>query len=246
MENTAELVGAVTAAPKPKRALAILRWVGRGTLFLVGAVVLAALVWQTVWYYSGSGQWEALPARNGVHVYSLKSPGTTLLKFKGSYEAHASLGALAKFMMDPAVCDDVGCRNARILQQTDPLVQYQTFIYDYPSPFAPRQFVVKQVLSQDPATQAVTVQIDAVPDRLAADPCCVRIRQMHNSWRFIPLGGGRAQVEYSIDMDEGGFIPAFLQNQIHPDIIYSLPDVQKIVDKPKYKDTRLDFIGEKP
>ena len=209
-------------------------------LVLVGVGIAAQLIWT----YTGSGQWEALPEKNGVRVFSFKAPGTAVEKFKGIFKAKATVGAFVKFIQDPGVCEDVGCHDARIIEQVGSKLQYQTFQYDYPLPFKTREFVVRQAFSRNPDTRAVLVDLSAEPGKIAPNDCCTRVTEMHNTWLLTPLQNGELEVEYVIDMSEGGFFPAFLMNLVHKEIVYELPEVQAILDKDKYKNAKIDFIDE--
>ena len=158
-------------------------------LVLVGVGIAAQLIWT----YTGSGQWEALPEKNGVRVFSFKAPGTAVEKFKGIFKAKATVGAFVKFIQDPGVCEDVGCHDARIIEQVGSKLQYQTFQYDYPSPFKTREFVVRQAFSRNPDTRAVLVDLSAEPGKIAPNDCCTRVTEMHNTWLLTPAAEWRAR-----------------------------------------------------
>ncbi|MFZ5638602.1 MAG: hypothetical protein ACOY82_18645 [Pseudomonadota bacterium] len=222
------------------------RRIAKFALYAVLSAVAAYVVAGWIWRFSGSNQWEFMEEKNGVKVYSLKSPGSDSLQVKGVMRMRTTLAGLVAFMQDPTVCDDVGCTHSRMFERVDDQVQYYTFRYDFPLWFKPRDFVVKGQFHQNPKTREVVLEFDAEPDKLPLQDCCFRIADMNNTWRFIPLGNGEVEVQYTMNMDEGGFLPHLLLNNVRPGVMTGLmPELPRLVDKPKYQTAKFDFIVEK-
>jgi len=220
-------------------------WVASGVLAMVALGVAAEITW----IYAGTGRWEALPEREGVKVYYLKIPGTTLMQYKAVGRFRAALRNIVSFMRDPTVCDDVGCVDSRVLEKIDSRHEYQTFTYRYPAPFKPRQFVVIEQVSQDPVSRQVTVEYLGTPYKIPPDDCCVRVPRMNNKWKFAPRADGSVDVEFLIDNYEGGFMPAFVSNYFSRESAYEAPaglamllTQKKYIDK--YSDVPIDYINE--
>lgn len=224
---------------------------GKYLAIAVAALALICGLAQMMWRNSGSGQWEALPEKNGVQVYSLKVPGTSLVKYKGVTRFKAPLRTIVAFMRDPTVCDDIGCERSKVIQRIDERHEYHTFTYAYPEPFKPRQFVVMEQVSQDPQDHSVLVEYLGMPHLIPPDDCCVRVPHMNNKWKLTPVGDGEVEVEYVLDIYEGGFMPAFYSNRISRQSAYGAPrglgkliNTEKYVNK--YQHVELDFIEEAP
>lgn len=210
------------------------------------ALVVVYFVAGLVWRFSGSNQWEFKEEKNGVKVYTLKAPGLDSHQVKGIVRLRSTLAGLVKFMQDPSVCDEVGCYESRMFEREDDQVQYYTFRYDVPLVFKTREFVVKAQFHQDPRTKIVTLQFDAAPEKLPPNKCCFRITDMNNVWRFKPLGDGMVEIEYVMNMNEGGYIPYILLNTGGPQVMTGLlPELEKMVGKEKYQSAKFDFITEK-
>jgi hypothetical protein len=213
-----------------------------GSVSLVALSVVASLIWK----FSGSNQWELVGERNGVKVYALKSPGEDLEQIRAVARIHSTLAGLVKFMQDPDVCDDISCYESRILERVDDQMLYTTFRFNYPFPFRPREFVVRAHFYQNPGTKEVLLEYAATPDKLAPNDCCFRITRMNNTWRFTPLGNGEVEIECQLNMDEGGFMPSFLLNQVRTKMLFAaLPGIGKLVRKPKYQQAQFDFVKER-
>ena len=222
-----------------------LKKIAKYFLFACVAIALAA---HLIFKYSGSGQWEPHSERKGVRIYSMKTPGSTLKKFKGVVRVRSTLTAAMALQQDPEVCQWVNCYESRMFEKVDERVQYYTFRWNYPFFFRPREFVIKQQFSRVPETNALLVDVIAAPDKLPPNDCCVRVETMHNTWKYTPLKNGDMELEYVINSDDGGFFPYFLANEGAPAFMrYMLPKMQTILDKQqqKFPNAKFELLGEK-
>lgn len=233
------------ASPKPKRR--VLRIVGKVLFALVLVLLLAGTVAHFTWKYSGDDQWKKVATRRGVTMYTMKSPGSSLEKFKAVWKVR---GNLASFVMwasdteDDSMSKVSGLYDLKVLE---PGVKTSASAWKQPlaSFLEPREFVVKAAFRQDPDTKAIVYTVKGAPDIIPPDDCCVRIRQMDNSWTLTPLENGEVQVEWYVHMDIGGAVPYVLQNRVQPDgMMKFATHVQKFINKEKYRDARYDWVVE--
>ncbi len=214
---------------------------------LVLSVTLVALyfVASWIWRFSGSNQWELVGERKGVKVYSLKAPGADLTQVKGVVRVRASLATLVKFMQDPDLCKDLGCKNSIVVKRVDDQLQYVSFRYNLPFPFRARDFVVRTEAYQNPHTKEVLLEFAAAPDKAPPNDCCFRVTDMNNTWRFTPVGNGLVEIEYIQNMNEGGFLPNLLLNRMRPKVLFAvLPRLQRFAERERYRNASFDFIKE--
>lgn len=214
------------------------------------ALVLAILlVAHFAWKYSGSNKWELEINKNGVQVYALKSPGFTLKKFKAVTRMKTTLNRVVAAMMDTSseACQEFapGCTSGKVLEPWNSQSQY--FIQSYrvvlPAPFSPRDLVIKSQFSQDLQSKAVLVKCTALPDMLPPNACCVRVKDMHNSWRYTPLENGEIEVEFLGDYDPT--IPYFMFNQVVPGALEGLlGHMESFFNKEKYQQADFAFVRE--
>jgi hypothetical protein len=235
--NLEENMGNESSVAKPKTR--------RKAVLLVCAYLVAALfIARVLWTLSGSNKWEFVGEQNGVKVYSLKTPGSDVKKFKAVFQIRSTLGGLVKYMQDPHACDDYGCENARTIEREDDQLQYAAFQVKLPAPFHKREFVIRQQFHQDPQTKAVLVEYAAAPDKAPPDACCFRVTDMANTWRLTPRGNGLVEIEYTVNMNEGGFIPELVKNLARPKYMYALTNLQGFVNREKYQSAKFDFVKE--
>jgi len=209
----------------------------------LGALVLAG---HSIWKFSGSNQWEFEFEKNGVKVYSLKTPGSDRIQIKGVVLARATLGHIVRYNQDPTVCALSGCIESRVIERVDDQVQYNTFRYNFPSPYKPREYVVRAQFHQNPRTKEVFLEYAAAPDKLPPNSCCLRVTDMYNTWRFTPLENGMVEVEQVLNMSNGEFAPDWWNKKKNLEsMAFRLSTMQARWDKRKYTDEKFDFLQEK-
>jgi ribosome-associated toxin RatA of RatAB toxin-antitoxin module len=223
----------------------IARLLVQASLFALAILAVLHLVWK----YSGSNKWTLEIDRDGKKVYSIKTPGTSLKHFKGTTRVRATLNTVVAAMLatDVEHCAEwiPGCSSERTVEpwSSQELALVHFYHVDYPSPFAPREFLLKEQVSQDPVSRATMVTFTAVPDKLPRNECCFRIAEMHNSWQFTPLKNGELEVEFVENFDQG--MPYFLINQEMPDAVYdTLSLLPAYFSKTEWRNTKFDFIKE--
>jgi hypothetical protein len=221
---------------------------GKFCLVAAGCLVVLGALAHLIWKYSGSSQWEFVSDTRGVKLYSMKTPGSALKKFKGISHVRASLTSAMLLAQDPAVCEYAHCYESRMIERVDERLQYYTFRWKYPLKFKPREYVIKERFSRIPETKALLVEVIGDPDKLPPNDCCVRVRNMYNTWRFTPINDSELEIEYIINSDAGGVFPYFLANYAGPKFIpFVQGQMQTILDKEKekYPNAKFELLAEK-
>jgi len=227
----------VNATGKPQRKVA------KYSAIALLVVIAGLLLSQVIWLYSGSNQWELEMDQNGLKIYSMKSPGSAMKKFKSEMKVKAKLSAIVKLMEDPDVCDEIGCRDSKVLETVNEQLRYHSFVMDPPFPFRSREFVAKVEFLQDPDSKELLINFIAAPDKVPPSDCCYRVTHMNNTWRFKPLENGELQVEYIVDTDEGGAIPSILLNALRPQFLRdALGKLEGLMKREKYQNAEYSFL----
>lgn len=237
----------VAKPAKPKRGI----WRKLRTAFIV--FVALCLVADWAWKMSGSNEWELVKDENGVKSYTFKAPGDRTIKVKAVMVGDYSLSQLAALHIvddNLATCKDwfPECVSFTRLKEFDPVKGYDQDMWrlDFPPPFKDRELLLTTVVSQDPKTKIVVLDVLAMPASLPNSPDAVRIERMHNRWQFTPLGNGKVEVELIQDTEMGGMFPYFLLNMVSVDENYKFfsGDLRKFLLKDKYVNANLPFIQE--
>jgi hypothetical protein len=210
------------------------------------SLVTLLFVARLVWRLSGSNEWELVRDQNGVKIYTLKAPGSDLIQVKGVVRVRSTLAGILSFMIDPATCDDYGCYDSYIVERVDDHLLYSFCRVKLPFLFQPRELVIRSQIHQNAQTKEVLLMNTSAPDKVPPSDCCLRVTDMNNRLRFTPLGNGQVEFEYTMNMDEGGYLPDLLLNIKRPDRVYEvLSGLQKLLDREKFKNAKLHYIQEK-
>ncbi|MBZ4171030.1 hypothetical protein JYG45_24340, partial [Escherichia fergusonii] len=67
-------------------------------------------------------------------------------------------------------------------------------------------------ISQDVQSKAVTILAQNKPTYLPEKKNIVRIQQSSGKWLISPLNNGLTRIEYVLQVDPGGWLPAWLVN----------------------------------
>jgi hypothetical protein len=219
-------------------------------LLLRGAAVLvaAAVVAHVAWKYSGAQRWTKVGERGGVTVYSMKSPGSTIEKFKAVWKIHSRLSRVVMWVSDTDQGPQehaMGLYDLKILDRRGDRMSWSSYKQPIVSFLTPREFVIKTEFEQDPKTKALVYSVTAEPGRIPPNDCCVRISVMDNRWTLTPLTNGDIEVEWFVDMDLGGAVPYLLQNMVMPEgMLTFAPKLQGFMENEKYKNAKYDWIQE--
>lgn len=235
------MVGQVTEPAKRKWYRTALKYVGYG----LGIILICLVVAQLTFTYSGNRQWELVSDKQGIKVYSMKVPGQDLRKFKAVFTVKASLSTIVAFMQDNDSELDIDFYGARELDRHGPQAMVTQWKSKLPSPFKPRDFVVRHMFVQDPGTKEILYTLQSQPDAIPPESCCVRVPVMNNDWEIVPKGNGNVEIRWFIDMDVGGAMPYFLMNWLHPQVMTDFgSDLQGYLNRPKYTNAKLNWVVE--
>lgn len=214
-------------------------------LGLIMLLVVVAIVAHLIHRSSGSGKWELVRDKKGVKVYAMKIPGQNLKKYLAVFRVKAKLSSIMGFMQDNNSDIDAGFVNPREIGRHGPQMMLTTWRSIFPAPFQDRDFVVRHTYTQDPVSKEVFYTLQALPNLLPVDDCCVRVPVMNNDWQITPLKNGEVEIRWLIDMDVGGFMPYFLVNQIHPGFMTGFGSkMEGYFNRPKYANAKYDWLVE--
>jgi len=250
----------VTGTPRT-RTKRVLRMLGRIAVALLIVYTAARIVWRA----SGSNEYELAIDRNGVKVFTLKVPGEDLRVVRAETRVRSSMAGLVALLTE--VCGEYafkppaptgligriranlfpnfGCIDGGEVHRVDGHLQYGKFRFVFPFPFRPREFVTRSDIHQDPRTGKVWIEYAAAPEQAPPDDCCVRVMRMNNFFQLTPVGKGFVEIEYVLNLDEGGFLPVWLANYTYPKFVFNiLRGFPPRLAQAKYQSAKSDVIVE--
>lgn len=213
----------------------------------VVTLTVALTIAHFAWKYSGSNEWELRKDEDGVKVYTLKKPGSTLLKVKADMQVATSLTS-AVFLLrgDETTTQDFGGQDFTVVERIETPELFMACYaakHPMPPPFRTKEMVVMLNYAQDKATKKVEINVQAAPGRTPPSPNTSRVTHLNNIFRLTPLPNGLIDWEITLDVDMGLFYP--LANLSMPEYLFKdLSYHKKLVLTEKYQKARLVSIEE--
>lgn len=189
--------------------------------------------------------WKLHSEKDGVQVFTQPVSNSAFKAVKAVGVVEASLSRIAYVLMDVKTTKEwvYGTKVCTLLKQMTPsdLVYYSEV--DLPWPASNRDFIIRITLTQDPATKVLTIVAENMPAYIAEKNGIIRIQRSSGLWHITPIDASHVRVEYTLQVDPGGWIPAWLVNMVASTGPYqSFIGLRKQVKKEKYKDAKLPGI----
>jgi hypothetical protein len=189
--------------------------------------------------------WNLIAQKDGIKVFSKTVPTSKIKAVKVECVVKASASQLVTLLMDlPAAMEWVShTKSCVLVKRISASELYYYSEVSLPWPLENRDFVAHIHVSQDPVTKVVTVNAPAVPGWVAEKKGIVRITHSVGHWILTPLEQGRVKVEYTLQVDPGGIIPAWSVNMLAAQgPMESFKNMKEQLLLPRYKNVNLPFI----
>ena len=209
-------------------------------------ILYAFLAFTNINVYSQKN-WELKVDKEGIKVYTKSGEHSSFKSVKTVCTIDASLSRLTAVLLDIDRTVDwvYATKKCSVLKQVS---QSESIYYseiDAPWPVSNRDFIVRLWAVQDEKTKAVSVLAENKPSYLPEHDDIVRIKQSYSKWVIEPLKGGKVKVEYTLQVDPGGNIPAWLINLFATKGPYeSFKKLRLQVKKDIYNNVSLPFIKD--
>lgn len=113
-----------------------------------------------------------------------------------------------------------------------------------PWPCDNRDFISHLTITQ-PSPKSVVITSRAEPDFIPEKDGIVRIKNSSATWTMTSLGNNQIRIEYIIQFDPSGYVPAWLTNLFVVKGPYETFDrLQQRMNMSAYKNAHFDFIKE--
>jgi hypothetical protein len=212
--------------------------------------LLIALLLSTFFTFTAQAEnssWELEKENEDLHlkVFTREIDGSDLKEFRGEMLVKTEMTTLAALLLDGQSAPKWmhQCEKFELVEQMDPLTAVVYFINGAPWPVDDRDAVISSRMSQDPETLVVTIEIDALSDRLPEDEDYVRIPRMSGFWSFTPVDNGKILVRYQVHAEPGGSLPSWLANSVVVDTpYYTMANMVEMLKKEKYQQAEISLI----
>jgi START domain len=212
----------------------------RKTVFIVITLLFCRFI-------NGYGQadWELKTDKEGIKVYTKTFPDSKFKAIRVDLDLQASLSQVVALLMDVNAGADwiYATKSSVLLKQVSPneLVYYSEV--KLPWPISNRDFIAQLKATQDVKTKVVTIDGPTVPDYVPVKEGIVRVAKSEGKWVITPVGPHHIKILYTLRMDPGGDLPAWLFNLfVTKGPTESFRNLQGELKKPQYQQARLAYI----
>lgn len=196
---------------------------------------------------SAQTNWELKNEKSGIKVYTSAVSDSKFKAIKVDCELKASLSQIVKVLLDIKNGPEwlYHTKLCTLIKQVSPDELYYYSEINIPWPVQNRDFVAHLKVHQNPDTKVVTIDGPAVPGFMPLKSGIVRVRSSKSLWVITPLTKDRIRVVYTLQLDPGGNLPAWLVNLFAAEgPMKSFEGLLLQLKKPVYQNAELAFIKD--
>jgi hypothetical protein len=189
--------------------------------------------------------WKFHTEKDGVRVYtkSLLTSRIKAIKVESILNASASQFVSVIMDIDKSTEWVYNTKSSVLVRQVSPSELFYYSEITLPWPAQNRDFIAHIAVAQNPATKMITIDAPCVSGWVPVKPGIVRVTQSQGKWIVSPLSKKHIKVEYTIAVDPGGSIPAWLVNLVASQgPLESFKMLKRQLQKPAYKNATLSYI----
>ncbi|WP_461453464.1 START domain-containing protein [Mucilaginibacter sp.] len=209
------------------------------------ALFLSLLFSLTHLLVSAQSDWKLSSDNDGIKVYTSLVPDSKIKAIKVECEYKATLSQFVAVLMDIKNSPEwlYHTKFCRVVKEVSPQELYYYSEVTLPWPAENRDFVSHLTVSQNPETKVILVNGPAVPGIVPVNKNLVRVSHSGSVWEITPLSNGNIRVKYTLHVDPGGELPAWLINMFGTEApIQIFKNLRIELQKPVYKNEVLPFI----
>ncbi len=197
--------------------------------------------------YSQNLNWKQKSSKDSITIYTAEVPGSRINAIRVVTHVPATLSAIIAVMLDiDATAEWVySTKSVKVLKQVSPSEVYYYSELSFPWPASNRDFVAHISVVQDPVSRITTLEAINVSDMVPLKPGIVRVSQSIAKWTFTPISKTLVRVEYFLQCDPGGSLPAWLINMFATKgPSESFKKLRTQLQKPVYRYAHFPFIKD--
>ena len=210
-------------------------------LYLTGYMLLLAVL------ANAQKDWDLRVDKEGIKVYTKKLDSSPFKAVKTVCTLNTSLSVLTAVLLDIKNTPDwvYATKKITLLKQLSgaELIYYSEI--EVPWPVNNRDFIVQLIVTQDPKSKVVSVLGENKPAFLPENKNIVRIQHSYSRWLITPISNNQVKIEYLLEVDPGGSVPAWLINMFATKGPFeTFKKLVEQVKKPAYAKVSLPFIKD--
>ncbi len=195
----------------------------------------------------GQGDWKLLRSSDNIWVYSKDIVGSNLKELKTVAYFDTHMDGMVALLTDVSAQPrfQFGCLSS---MRVGPKTKYEQSFYQelyMPWPFTNRDAVFKQSILPHANTNECTIESKSTFDWVPKKSNFVRVPFMHSNWHLKALNQTQIIATYTIRVDPGGAVPAWLVNLfMDRGPFESVINMRKLLKEPLYQKAHIHWLHE--
>ncbi|MDH5397358.1 MAG: START domain-containing protein [Cyclobacteriaceae bacterium] len=182
----------------------------------------------------------------GISVYFCDRDSSDLKALGAVFEVEATLEQYAATVLNVEEYPswNFEAKNPRILKQISDTELIYYAEADAPWPVTDRYLVLHLKVDQDPVTKMLDITLRNVPEMIEEKENFVKVKEYNSLLRVVPLSEERLKIQYFLNIDPGGAVPAWVINLVSSRIpINTFSNLKKRLESPESKKKSLVSIS---
>ncbi len=189
-------------------------------------------------------EWRLKKEQSGIRIYMRTNAHSSFNEIKVEMTIQSKLSSLVALLLDvPNHAQWV--YNVKFSYIIKKIAANELYFYELinsPFPASDRDLAVHLKITQDSQTKTMSVSAINIPNYIPQKKNVVRVPISNETWKVTPVNN-TLRIEYYLEIDPGGSVPAWLINNFAEKGPYeSFKHLQAQVDIPKYKNASVSFI----
>lgn len=200
-----------------------------------------------IFSFGRAQEWTVKSDKNGIKTYAKKLADSKINAVKIESVYTATLAQFVSVLLDVGSYDSwiYNSKSTRLLKQVSPSELFYYSEVSFPWPTVNRDFVSHVIISQDPHSKVVRVDANNVEGYVPVKSNIVRISRSSGRWIITPLAKTQVKVEYVLQVDPGGDLPAWLINPFAAKgLVETFKNLRAQVKKSTYASAHPAFLTE--
>ncbi|MFI5157556.1 MAG: START domain-containing protein [Sphingobacteriales bacterium] len=194
---------------------------------------------------SAQSDWTFNSKNEGIKIYTSIVPNSKIKAIKVECDYKATPSQFVAVLLDIKNSPEwlYHTKFCKVFKQVSPQDLYYYSEVTLPWPAENRDFVSHLTVSQNPITKVVLVNGPAVPGFIPVKSDIVRVAHSGSQWEITPLNNDEIRVIYTLHVDPGGALPAWLINMFATEAPTQIfKNLKTELQKSAYKNATLAFI----
>lgn len=182
---------------------------------------------------SAQEDWKLAKDKQGIKVYTRKSPRTNLKDSRSEVVINTPIGDVYNMMMDFEKHKEWMAKvgESKIIQKVSDTEFYVYYIGVAPWPVSNRDIIAHYTIKREKKGK-IRFEVIGEADYIPRKKDLIRVPKTESWWEFIPQDDGSVKVEYYTSSDPGGSIPQWLANTAAEDTPYNtLKKMKEMLEK---------------